>query len=182
MMHVDHASQVEIEALYGQYRSTLRADTALLLSQFRPVDYVLRVVGVGSVGTRCYVILLEGPAGEPLFLQAKEAPQSVLVTSGGLAAVLPPPVPSVPGGREGHRVVSGQRIRQAQSDPFLGWVAGFAGETARRGPGVDYYWRQFRDMKGSIDLAASRHPCSSRMRRCAVRSWPGRTARVPAPG
>ncbi|WP_166352795.1 DUF2252 domain-containing protein [Phytoactinopolyspora limicola] len=151
MMHVDHASDAEIEALYAQYRSTLRADTALLLSQFTPTDYVLRVVGVGSVGTRCYVLLLTGPAGEPLFLQAKEAPASVIETYGGISEQLPAVVPPVDTGHQGYRVVSAQRILQAQSDPFLGWIGGFAGETAER-RGVDYYWRQFRDMKGSVDL------------------------------
>lgn len=153
MMHVDHATEAETGLLYEQYRATLRADTALLLSQFTMVDHVLRVVGVGSVGTRCYVILLEGPAGEPLFIQAKEAPPSVLVTYGGLPAELPAAVPPAGAGNEGHRVVSAQRILQAQSDPFLGWIAGFAGETTAH-RAVDYYWRQFRDMKGSVDLRA----------------------------
>jgi uncharacterized protein (DUF2252 family) len=151
MMHVDHATDEDIQALYDQYRSTLRADTALLLSQFTLVDYVLRVVGVGSVGTRCYVLLLQGPAGEPLFIQAKEAPASVIETYGRIPAQLPPGVQPVEAGLEGYRVVTAQRVLQAQSDPFLGWIAGFAGESRDR-RGVDYYWRQFRDMKGSIEL------------------------------
>ncbi|MEV1291093.1 DUF2252 domain-containing protein [Pseudonocardia sp. NPDC049635] len=151
LQHVDHASAEEIELLFDRYRSTLREDVAFLLSQFRPVDFALRVVGVGSVGTRCYLIALQGPAGEVLFLQAKEAQASVLTSHGGR----PPVVPGREGGAghvEGHRVVAAQRILQTTSDPFLGWISGWAGETGDR-PRVDYYWRQFRDMRGSIDPA-----------------------------
>jgi uncharacterized protein (DUF2252 family) len=138
MMHVSHGTEVEVQPLYDQYRSTLRADAAQLLSQFTLVDYVLRVVGVGSVGTRCYVLMLQGPSGEPLFLQAKEAPPSVLQTYGGITPALPATVPPAEAGHEGHRVVSAQRILQAQSDPFLGWIAGYSGETrSRRAGGVD---------------------------------------------
>lgn len=153
MVHVDHADPEEMQRLWFQYLSTLRADTAVLLSQFVLTDWALRVVGVGSVGTRCYVLFFQGPCGEPLFLQAKEAPPSVVQTYGGLPSRLPACVPPATHGVEGHRVVSGQRILQAQSDPFLGWVDGFAGENAERRP-VDYYWRQFRDMKGSVELGA----------------------------
>ncbi len=80
--HVGYVSLDELQGLFDQYYSTMRPDTALLLSQFRLVDYILRVVGVGSVGTRCLVLLFVGPDGEPLFLQAKEAPPSVLETHG----------------------------------------------------------------------------------------------------
>jgi uncharacterized protein (DUF2252 family) len=108
-----------------------------LLEQFRLVDVARRVVGVGSIGTRCDIGLLLGPSDEPLFLQVKEATTSVLESYGGLRAR--------PGDsdREGSRVVSGQRVLQAVSDPFLGWT---------RYEGRDYYCRQFRDMKGSIEL------------------------------
>ncbi|SDF00127.1 DUF2252 domain-containing protein [Pseudonocardia oroxyli] len=152
LRHVDHADLRSLAGLFDQYRSTLREDTAHLLAQFRPVDFALRVVGVGSVGTRCYLIAFEGPTGEVLFLQAKEAPPSVLTSHGGQACV----VPGYEGERahtEGHRVVAAQRILQATSDPFLGWITGWAGDTPGR-PRVDYYWRQFRDMKGSIDPAS----------------------------
>lgn len=147
--HAGHATREQVDDLYRDYLSTLREDSAWLLAQFRPVDFVLRVVGVGSVGTRCYVIALEGPAGEVLFLQVKEAEPSVLTTYGGMPSV----ITRGPEGAvhsEGHRVVAGQRILQAQSDPFLGHIIGFAGER-REHDRVDYYWRQFRDMKGSID-------------------------------
>ncbi len=150
--HVEHGGEIELAALFDQYRETLRADTAQVLSQFRMVDYVLRVVGVGSVGTRCYVILFVGPSGEPLFLQAKEAGTSVLESHGGISRILPDGVPPASRGHHGHRVIACQRILQAQSDPFLGWIQGYRGDDADR-PATDYYWRQFRDMKGSVDLA-----------------------------
>ncbi|MBX3030244.1 MAG: DUF2252 domain-containing protein [Chloroflexi bacterium] len=149
--HVPHASIEELETLFAAYRRTVREDVAVLLGQFRVVDYVLRIVGVGSVGTRCYILLLEGPGGETLFLQAKEAQPSVLSTYGGMPAAIPG-APAETEHTEGHRVVAVQRILQAQSDPFLGWIKGFAGD--ERGRRVDYYWRQFRDMKGSIDPGA----------------------------
>jgi hypothetical protein len=97
----------------------------------------LKVVGVGSVGTRCFVALLESDVGEPLFLQVKEASPSVLA----LAGVTPGP------GGEGRRVVAGQRIMQADSDIFLGWA---------HAAGGDYYVRQLRDEKGSANFARLR--------------------------
>ncbi len=149
LRHVDHATMDELGTLFDQYRSTLREDVAHLLAQFRLVDYALRVVGVGSVGTRCYLLAFEGPTGEILFLQAKEAQASVLTSHGGRPAAVPGHEGGLPH-TEGHRVVAAQRILQAASDPFLGWITGWAGEDGDR-PRVDYYWRQFRDMKGSIE-------------------------------
>jgi uncharacterized protein (DUF2252 family) len=143
---IRHDASVPLGAMdhiYDAYRITVRTDVAYLLQQFRVVDAVLRVVGVGSVGTRCFISLLLGPSDEPLFLQIKEAPPSVLKTYGKLAS-------STRGasenkiGREGWRVVAGQRILQAASDAFLGWMS-FEGR--------DYYVRQFRDMKGAVDLS-----------------------------
>lgn len=134
-----------VERGFRRYLGTVQADRALLLSQFRLVDYALRVVGVGSVGTRCFILLLLSPKGAPLFLQLKEAGPSVLETYGGIA---PRPLVGL-GDRDsamaGYRVVSSQQVLQAASDPFLGWVRGDAG--------VDYYVRQFRDMKGSADFS-----------------------------
>ncbi|WP_026874788.1 DUF2252 domain-containing protein [Jiangella gansuensis] len=151
--HVNHATLDQLRVLFERYRATLRQDIALLLSQFDLVDFVLRVVGVGSVGTRCYVLMLVGPHGEPLFLQAKEAQASALSTYGGMPDMLPDGVPDGDQPHtQGHRVVAGQRILQAQSDPFLGWITGWAGEAEHR-PRVDYFWRQFRDMKGSVELS-----------------------------
>jgi uncharacterized protein (DUF2252 family) len=144
---VDYVELEDLQGLFTQYLSTTRPDTGLLLSQFTLADFILRVVGVGSVGTRCYVLLLVGPAGEPLFLQAKEAPPSVLETYGREPIAIANRHSAL---SQGERVVSGQRILQAQSDPFLGWVELWRGDD--RQP-VDFYVRQFRDMKGSIDLA-----------------------------
>lgn len=151
--HVENISLDELVAAFHGYMETLREDTAVLLSQFDLVDFVLRVVGVGSVGTRCYVGLFEGPAREPLFLQVKEASTSVLVRYGGMPHVQLGKRESTQGYRlsavpihsQGHRVVATQRVLQAQSDPFLGWHE-FPGSV------INYYFRQFRDMKGSVDL------------------------------
>lgn len=146
---VQHLGLVGPEAmanLIRAYRDTVHQDISVLLEQYHLVDGALRIVGVGSVGTRCHILLLVGPAGEALFLQAKEAQTSVLVTYGGMpmtragTRVLAQPT----SGREGWRVVTGQRVMQAVSDRFLGWL---------EHDGRDYYIRQFRDMKGSIDLA-----------------------------
>lgn len=149
LRHVDHATLGEVTDLFTQYRATVREDIAFLLEQYRVVDFALRVVGVGSVGTRCYLIAVEGPTGDILFLQAKEAPPSVLSTYGGRRSLIPGR-PGVTELIEGHRVVAAQRILQANSDLFVGWMRGWAGDTADRHR-VDYYWRQFRDMKGSIE-------------------------------
>ncbi|MFC8924163.1 DUF2252 domain-containing protein [Cellulosimicrobium sp. NPDC057127] len=150
--HVKTATPEQLTTLFERYREPLRADVRLLLGQFELVDHVLRVVGVGSVGTRCYIALLEGPAGEPLVLQVKEAVPSVLATYGGMADALPAglvPAGDVPA--QGRRVVAAQRILQAHSDPFLGWTTVEADESPA-GRRVDFYWRQFRDMKGSVEL------------------------------
>ncbi len=124
------------------YQSTLRADRALVISQFRVMDVARRVVGVGSVGTHCSVVLLEGPNGEYLVLQSKEARESVLSTWGKLQDVVPGVTSGAPS--QGRRVVSCQEVIQATSDPFLGWTTGQDGR--------DYYWRQYRDKKGGEDL------------------------------
>lgn len=145
LQRVDGFEELITDA-YERYLHTLPPDRATLLSQFRLVDMALRVVGVGSVGTRCLILLLVGPDGSPLFLQIKEAMASVLETYGGIA---PRPIRGL--GEEdsanpGYRVVSGQEVLQAASDPFLGWTRGRTGE-------FFFYVRQFKDMKGSADLA-----------------------------
>ncbi|WP_290805366.1 DUF2252 domain-containing protein [Herbiconiux sp.] len=140
LTHLATSIESEIEELFEQYRSTVPADIALLLSQFTLTDVARRVVGVGSVGTRCFILILEGPSGEPLVLQVKEAQTSVLQSFG--AASSPFRYES-----EGHRVVASQRTLQAVSDSFLGHLQ-FGGH--------DFYVRQFRDMKGSIDPSTLR--------------------------
>jgi uncharacterized protein (DUF2252 family) len=117
------------------------ADVALLLSHFRVTDIALRVVGVGSVGTRCYLVILVGPNDTPMIMQIKEATRSVLNEFGGWRQ---PDAMTAAVDTKGHgvRVIDGQRILQAMSDVFLG--------TTRK-DGRDYYVRQFRDMKGTVD-------------------------------
>ncbi|MFE3854371.1 DUF2252 domain-containing protein [Streptomyces griseorubiginosus] len=124
----------QITRLIERYGKTLTSDRRYLLEQYRVADMARKVVGVGSVGTRCWIVLLLGRDDEdPLFLQAKEADESVLAQHVG-ATTYP---------TQGERVVSGQRLMQATSDIFLGWerVEGLDGR--RR----DFYVRQLRDWK-----------------------------------
>ncbi|MCX4768232.1 DUF2252 domain-containing protein [Streptomyces sp. NBC_01285] len=124
--------------LVDRYGRSLSADREHLLRQFTMVDMARKVVGVGSVGTRCWIILLLGRDGEdPLFLQAKEADESVLAAYAG-ASEYP---------TQGQRVVAGQRLMQAASDIFLGWEHLHAPDGQER----DFYVRQLRDWKGIAD-------------------------------
>jgi uncharacterized protein (DUF2252 family) len=126
-----------IRATLEDYAKTLPDDRKYLLSRFDYRDFALKVVGVGSVGTRCFIVLMEGNGDrDPLFLQVKEATSSVLERH----------LPKSVYRNHGERVVEGQRLTQAASDIFLGWIQG-RGEEQR-----DFYWRQLRDMKGSVDL------------------------------
>ena len=125
----------QINAILESYKRTLQEDRRHLLGRYRFVDAARKVVGVGSVGTRVYVVLLEGrDRDDPLFLQIKEAGVSVLEGH----------VPSSTYQHHGHRVVAGQRLMQAASDIFLGWLRGTEGR--------DFYWRQLKDMKGSAKV------------------------------
>ncbi len=149
MRHPDVLAIDYLEELYASYRRTLRPDASLLLSQYRLADYALRVVGVGSIGLRSWIVLLEGPTGDPFVLQAKEARPSVLQTHGGLT--VPPGfvAADLAFHGQGYRVVGSQRVLQAQSDTFLGWIR----DTRSQGDAPrDYYLRQFRDMKGTVNL------------------------------
>lgn len=142
LAHIGDDLRASVEHLYRDYLETTRPDIALLLSNCRIIDVARRVVGVGSVGTRCYVLALLDPSGAPLILQVKEAPASVLLQHRPhhvlpRRRLLSPRIP------EGRRVVTCQQILQSVSDPFLGWL------TAQ---GRDFYVRQFRDMKGSFDV------------------------------
>ena len=139
----EHRQEVEeaLAATLRSYRRTLTTDRRHLLEQYRLVEVARKVVGVGSVGTRAWIVLLLGRDGQdPLFLQAKEAEKSVLERFAGKSQY----------SNSGQRVVAGQRLMQATSDIFLGWdrVKGFGG--AQR----DFYFRQFRDWKGSLDIGA----------------------------
>ncbi len=130
----DSRLDASIRRLLEEYRPTLHADRRLLLSRYTVIDVAHKVVGVGSVGRRCYVVFLLGSdTDDPLFLQVKEAQQSVLEPFLGRSDL----------GNHAHRIVSGQRIMQAATDPFLGW-----GRMGR----YDVYVRQLRDMKGSVEV------------------------------
>ena len=122
-----------IREQFRAYRATLPDDRRHLLERFQVVDMARKVVGVGSVGTRAFIVLLQGrDAQDPLFLQIKEA----------TASVLEPYVRRSRYRQHGERVVQGQRMMQAASDIYLGWTKGL---DVRR----HFYWRQLRDMKGS---------------------------------
>ncbi len=129
-----------LHALIRVYRQSLEYDRRVLLEQFRLVDFARKVVGVGSVGTRAWIGLLFGRDGsDPLFLQMKEAEASVLEEHLGKSQFR----------NHGQRVVTGQRLMQATSDIFLGWVHVKAGMD---GVARDFYGRQLRDWKGSAEV------------------------------
>ena len=132
---LDEAVARQLPAMIEEYRSTLAADRRALFDRYRLVDMARKVVGVGSVGTRCWILLFQGPNGGPLFLQAKEA---------GIAG---PEAAGLPGRstHHGERVVNGQRELQTASDVLLGWTT--APQT-----GTNYYLRQLWDAKGSVDV------------------------------
>ena len=127
------------EILHNQfraYRATLQEDRRHLLERFEIVDMARKVVGVGSVGTRAFIVLLQGrDQQDPMFLQIKEATASVLEDH----------LPKSKFKEPGERVVQGQRLIQAASDIYLGWTKG--AEANRH-----LYWRQLRDMKGSAEV------------------------------
>jgi uncharacterized protein (DUF2252 family) len=136
----EHADLLGHDAMRA-YRATLVSDRAALLDQFHVVDVARKVVGVGSVGTRCYVLLLQGVDGtDPLVLQFKEATSSVLEPYTEPSAF----------NHHGARVVAGQRLLQAASDIFIGWTSA----TDAHDVVHDSYVRQLRDMKFSPDLSA----------------------------
>jgi uncharacterized protein (DUF2252 family) len=124
----------QLRGLVEAYRPTVQEDRRVLLDKYQCMDVARKVVGVGSVGTRCYIVLLLGnDSNDPLLLQIKEAQASVLERHLG-PSIYP---------NHAQRVVSGQRLMQAASDLFLGWT--------QLGP-TDYYIRQLRDMKLSVSL------------------------------
>jgi len=132
--------ETTIRQLYREYRRTLQSDRRHLLEEFRIVDLARKVVGVGSVGTRCWILLLTGrDQDDPLFLQIKEAQASVLEPYLGKSEYK----------NHGERVVSGQRLMQATSDIFLGWIRT---GTTLDGVERDFYLRQLWDWKTSVDL------------------------------
>jgi uncharacterized protein (DUF2252 family) len=154
-----------LRSLIRSYRRTLETDRRELLESFHYVHAARKVVGVGSVGTRAWIILMLGRDGQdPLFLQAKEAQESVLERFVGRSRYA----------NHGQRVVAGQRLMQAASDIFLGWqrVNGLDGQVR------DFYLRQLRDWKGSADvdtmpsgvMAAYARICGATLARAHARS------------
>jgi uncharacterized protein (DUF2252 family) len=155
-----------LKELVGDYRDTLEFDRRVLLEQFELIDFARKVVGVGSVGTRAWIALLVGHDGrDPLFLQVKEAEASALEAFLG------------PSGfhNHGERVVTGQRLMQAASDIFLGWVRVESGLDGKR---RDFYVRQLKDWKGSAvieqmvpdGMAAYGRMCGGTLARAHARS------------
>ncbi|MFY9802865.1 MAG: DUF2252 domain-containing protein [Candidatus Acidiferrales bacterium] len=134
--HPRNFSQIDdhVRAMFHRYRQTLPDERRVILDRYQIVDIARKIVGVGSVGTRCAVALLMAGENDALFLQFKEALPSVLEAYAGKNRYQ----------NHGERVVTGQRMLQASSDVFLGWT--------RDDDGHDYYFRQLRDMKMSIDV------------------------------
>lgn len=124
----------KVKQAFKDYRETLPHDRQVLFDRYQLQDIVVKVVGIGSVGTRCFVALLMTPDDEPLLLQIKEVRTSVLEPYAGKSEYE----------KHGERVVVGQRLTQSSADIFLGWI---------RGPeGRDFYVRQLRDMKVSVSF------------------------------
>ena len=126
--------QAHVTQMFHRYRETLPGERRLILDRYHIMDVARKVVGVGSVGTRCDVALLMAGEHDPMLLQFKEALPSVLEPYAGRSRYA----------NHGERVVTGQRMLQSASDVFLGWT--------REENGRDYYFRQLRDMKMKIDL------------------------------
>jgi uncharacterized protein (DUF2252 family) len=139
----DRASlEAFVADMISRYRRTLETDRRYLLEQYTFCDMARKVVGVGSVGTRCWIVLMLGrDESDPLFLQVKEAEASVLSRFVGASAHK----------NQGQRVVAGQRLMQASSDIFLGWQHTDAGLDGRS---RDFYIRQLRDWKFSLEIEA----------------------------
>lgn len=135
---IQHVAQADfmdrVVAGLGAYRKSLSDERRVLLDRYRLVDAALKVVGIGSVGTRCFIVLLFSEENHPLILQFKESCHSVLEPYAGKSAYA----------NQGQRVVMGQRLMQSSSDIFLGW--------ARSRGGRDFFVRQLRDMKLSVPV------------------------------
>ncbi|MFG1792856.1 DUF2252 domain-containing protein [Nocardia sp. NPDC049149] len=132
LIPIEQIDEKVIQQVFADYRRTLPEERRVLIDRYELLDLAVKVVGVGSVGTRCFIALLAGrPSRSPLFLQIKEAEQSVLAPHTAASRFR----------NQGHRVVHGQRLMQATSDIFLGWSTGPDDR--------HYYCRQLRDMKGS---------------------------------
>ncbi len=136
--HLPEQSDIVLtmQKLLADYQATLPAHLCKLFEHYHFEDIAFKVVGVGSVGTRCFIMLLLADNNDSLFLQIKESRPSVLEPYAGKSEFV----------HCGQRVVVGQRLMQSASDMFLGWMTGAAG--------TDYYVRQLRDMKFSVSGSA----------------------------
>jgi uncharacterized protein (DUF2252 family) len=154
----DAPLEAVMQAWLRAYRASLDSDRRALLDRYRAIDAVRKVVGVGSVGTHCYVVLLVGHStDDPLFLQVKEATASVLERYLGPSRYR----------NHGRRVVLGQRYLQPGSDIFLGWGEGSLLDGSR----VQFYVRQLRDMKGGAILAEGETVVSNLAEYAGVCGW-----------
>ena len=163
--HIESDSvYAQLDDLLDKYTHTLQSDRRHLVQQFELTQVARKVVGVGSVGTRAWILLLEaGDGQEPLFLQAKEAQTSVLAGYCGRSHHA----------NQGQRVVAGQHLMQASSDIFLGWQRA----TGPDGVARDFYIRQLRDWKFSAPDRAD-GPQGNGGLRPAVRVDPGTRTRA----
>jgi uncharacterized protein (DUF2252 family) len=136
LIYHQHKNNVEdrVKMAFNDYRESLPDDRRVLIDRYQLQDIVVKVVGIGSVGTRCFLGLFMTPDDEPLLLQVKEARSSVLEPYAGKSHY----------DNHGERVVVGQRLTQSSSDIFLGWTRGSEGR--------DFYVRQLRDMKVSFSF------------------------------
>ncbi len=133
---IDHD---RLREFFDRYRASLPPDRAVVLDRYRLVDMAHKVVGVGSVGTRCLIVLLVSDQGAPLFLQFKEATRSVLEPYAGSSGYE----------HGGERVVRGQQLMQATGDILLGWSHT---DSDKQGRTIDFYFRQLWDGKGSAEV------------------------------
>jgi hypothetical protein len=124
-----------VHSIFERYVDSVRPAIRALVTRFRVIDVALKVVGVGSVGTRCFIAMLEGNTPDDiLFLQVKQADRSVLENEFGMSSLA----------HHGRRIVEGQRLMQTTSDIMLGWTTADSGH--------EYYVRQLKDMKASPEL------------------------------
>jgi uncharacterized protein (DUF2252 family) len=151
--HLPNQGEIEaqLQKLLAAYQKTLPAHLHKLFEHYHYEDFAFKVVGVGSVGTRCYILLLMADSNDPLLLQVKEARPSVLEPYAGRSEFE----------HHGQRVVVGQRLMQSASDMFLGWMTG--------PEGTNYYLRQLRDMKFSVPLEEMK--ASELARYAAICGW-----------
>jgi len=163
LTHVEECGEAWVAEVLARYRASLPEERRRLLARFRPHDAARKVIGVGSVGTRCYVVLLLGDrADDPLLLQVKQATASVLEPYAGRSRHR----------HHGRRVVAGQRLLQTASDIFLGWTGDGA---------AHYYVRQLWDMKASMQLEAMSGGDLVDYGRLCGWSWPGPTPAAATP-